>query len=98
MKLAELEPVFLKREIRACRVGEPDCSTVSPHEAHEYYVPSTLEDADGIMFLCPKCYIENKGEVGTHRVLCWRPRVPADVDPKPGRWEFAGTCYEDLSP
>jgi hypothetical protein len=53
--------------------------------------------SDGIMFLCPKCFEQNKGPVGTHRVICWRPHVPADVNPKPGRWEMKGTGYADLS-
>lgn len=53
--------------------------------------------ADGIRFLCPKCFAANKGAVGTHMVLCWKPGVPADLDPKPGRWNMVGTSYENLS-
>lgn len=56
-----------------------------------------VEDADGVLFLCPRCFKANGGSVGTHAVLCWRPRVPADVDPKPGRWEFQGTGLDDLT-
>jgi hypothetical protein len=53
------------------------------------------ENADGLMFLCPKCFTANKGSVGTHRVLCWfRGRVPDDAKPGPGRWELEGS---DLS-
>ena len=97
MKLVSLQPEFLRREIRACHVGEPDCHVVSEHTEHEWHVPSSLEEADGISFLCPKCFAENGGTKGTHQVLCWRPRVPLDVSPKPGRWEFQGTGYDDLS-
>jgi hypothetical protein len=56
-----------------------------------------IAEADGVMFLCPKCFVHNGGEVGTHRVLCWRPRVPQTRDPKPGRWELVGTGFDDLS-
>ena len=57
----------------------------------------TIEEADGVMFLCPKCFKENGGPVGTHRVLCWRPRVSQEIPPTPGRWEFKGTGYDDLT-
>lgn len=61
----------------------------------------TVEDialADGIWFLCPKCYIANgNSDVGTHWVLCWAPHVPQTIDPKPGRWNLRGTGIADLS-
>lgn len=56
-----------------------------------------INKADGIMFLCPVCFIKNKGPVGTHSIICWQPHVPQDRNPKPGRWSFKGTNYEDLS-
>lgn len=108
MNLSELEPFFLKRE--------PDGSSTRD---------CTFEEADGIIFLCPKCFSEalmercpmcgNRRELvtgglpgpcicggryqvsGVHGVICWRPHVPPDVDPKPGRWEFKGTGIEDLT-
>jgi len=57
----------------------------------------TLQEADGIRFLCPKCLEGNKGRVGTHSVVCWRPKVPQDVQPTPGRWELQGTGMQDLT-
>lgn len=55
-------------------------------------------NADGVMFLCPKCYAENKGIVGTHRVLCWfKGKVPDSMAPKPGRWNPQGTGLDDLT-
>ena len=57
-----------------------------------------LEEADGVWFLCPKCYAANGGRIGTHAVLCWFVgRVPDDVDPKPGRWTPIGTGLRDLT-
>lgn len=56
-----------------------------------------LADADGIRFLCPKCYRTNGGPMSTHSVICWRPHVPKSLPPVPGRWEFEGTGYDDLT-
>lgn len=52
---------------------------------------ATLEEAQGVMFECPKC--------GKHSVLAWfRDRgVPADEVPGPGRWVASGSGYADLT-
>jgi len=63
---------------------------------HRREVP--LSDADGLLFLCPKCYAENKGAAGTHSVLCWfAGKVPDHLDPKPGRWNPSGTDLNDVT-
>lgn len=99
MLLAELEPQFYRREVRSCHVGAVGCSTVSEHTEHEFFIPVDLvAEADGVMFLCPKCFVENgSSNAGTHQVLCWQPHVPPDIAPKPGRWKFVGTGYADLT-
>jgi hypothetical protein len=57
-----------------------------------------LGEAHGVWFLCPKCYAENGGPIGTHAVLCWFVgRVPDDADPKPGRWTPTGTGLSNLT-
>lgn len=56
-----------------------------------------ISEADGIIFLCPKCFRKNGGKVGTHSIICWNPSVPIDVKPGPGRWNLEGTGYDDLS-
>ena len=58
-----------------------------------------LTDAQGIRFLCPKCYAANNGPVGTHMVLCWFADrgVPAEASPGPGRWRPSGDSIETLS-
>ena len=67
-----------------------------PPEIHKHI--DALAEADGLMFLCPKCYGANGGPVGTHSVLCWFVgKVPDGIDPKPGRWTPAGTGLDDLS-
>ena len=55
-----------------------------------------IKEADGICFLCPVCFMTNDGPIGTHSVICWQPKVPPDLGPKPGRWLFNGTGYDDL--
>lgn len=60
------------------------------------YVQS-INEANGIKFLCPKCYASNGGAPGTHGVICWNPSVPQTTRPTPGRWKLVGTGYHDLS-
>jgi len=70
--LRELDAKFLQREVR---------------EGRTYHLTQdiTLENAHGLQFLCPKCFEENKGPVGTHSVICWfEDKVPEDAYPGPG--------------
>lgn len=85
MKLSDLEPQFLRHERR---------------DGSEFFCfVETIAEAQGIEFLCPKCFAANGGPVGTHAVICWsRSRgIPDDVSPKPGRWRLDGTSLNDLS-
>jgi hypothetical protein len=58
-----------------------------------------IDDAQGVVFLCPKCFEKNRGPEGTHRIVCWsRSRgVPDHVPPGPGRWRLDGHNLGDLS-
>lgn len=60
---------------------------------------AALSEAQGVRFLCPRCFLANDGSVGTHSILCWsRSRgVADDVMPGPGRWRLDGTSLEDLT-
>jgi hypothetical protein len=86
MKLTDLQPQFLRYE------KDADGKIFYP------FVDSIAE-AQGIEFLCPKCFVANGGSVGTHGVICWsRSRgVPNDAEPGPGRWKIEGTGYVDLT-
>ena len=55
--------------------------------------------AQGVMFLCPKCFHTQGGHIGTHSVICWfRGRgVPDATLPGPGRWNPSGTGLDDLT-
>lgn len=84
MTLAELEATLIRYE-------ERDGSTYLP-------LATSLADAHGVMFLCPKCFAENRGPVGTHSIICWfAGRVPAHATPGPGRWNPRGSGLEDLT-
>jgi hypothetical protein len=80
----ELEAQFLRYEER---------------EDGTYYVHvDSLPEADGVEFLCPKCFAANNGNVGTHAVICWFVgKVGEHVKPAPGRWNPSGTGYGDLT-
>lgn len=56
-----------------------------------------IEEAEGIQFLCPRCFINNGGAVGTHSILCWNLATPSEISPGPGRWDLHGTDYADLT-
>jgi len=85
VRLTDLEPTFLRIEQN------------SPRGERVFGETDTMQGADGVMFLCPKCFQANAGPVGTHVMICWRPHVPLTFTPQPGRWEFAGTGYGDLT-
>ena len=59
----------------------------------------TLAEAQGVQFLCPKCFATNGGPRGTHSVVCWsRSRgVSEEEVPGPGRWTLEGTGLDDLT-
>lgn len=81
MRLVDLEPHFLSR------IDDTHFRDVD-----------RFKNADGIRFLCPKCLAANNGKSpGVHSIICWRPRVPQTTHPIPGRWEFEGTSYSDLT-
>lgn len=85
MKLTELQPKFLRHELRV---------------DGEYHVRvDSIDQATGIMFLCPKCFAEKDGPRGVHSVICWsRSRgTPDSAQPNPGRWAMVGTSFDDLT-
>ena len=75
------------------------CSGLFNSEVSGFHRVETMTEAQGIIFLCPKCFAANGGRVGTHAVICWsRSRgAPEDFSPLPGRWALAGTGIDDLS-
>ncbi len=106
LRLLDLKPEFIRYEERVetwARVlgdpatwksGDPTEQVTGPRG---YLVMCSFEEADGVMFLCPKCLAAQPDGIGVHSCICWCPRVPPHVAPKPGRWEFVGTGFDDLS-
>lgn len=62
-------------------------------------VVKTLEEAQGLIFLCPACFEKNSGPRGTHSVICWTNKVSEDLglNAQRHRYLFEGTSLEDLS-
>lgn len=81
-RLRVLEAEFLQLDTPACFTRLGDKRT---------------PEANGLLFLCPKCFVANGGPIGTHSVICWFAGVPQTIDPKPGRWMPVGTSIDDLS-
>lgn len=93
MKLTELEPVWIKRQVEEVDPTVYVDDVMHPSGKQISHVPVTMQEADGIRFLCPKC-VNTDG----HSVICWfESKVADDVQPGPGRWNPQGTSFEDLS-
>jgi hypothetical protein len=77
---------------------ELDAKLLKREDSHHFRFVDTLEEADGVVFLCPKCFEEEpRGPVGCHSVICWSPSVSQDTSPTPGRWEMHGGGLDDLT-
>lgn len=90
MKLIELEPQFIRHELR-------DNQKIDVHV-------QTLKAATGIFFLCPVCYLKNSGPIGTHGIIVtFNGRdVPDELgshnkEGLPSRWNVTGSSYDDLT-
>lgn len=59
----------------------------------------TIAEAQGIIFLCPVCWTNNKGPIGTHSIMCWSKArgIPDEIWPNHGRWGLNGTSFDDLT-
>ena len=82
MRLVELDPHFLVRKPKT--------------DADMKHVLERTEDlavADGIRFLCPKCFVANGGVEGTHAIL-----IPFLGRAMGGYgWQVSGTSFSDLT-
>src|SRR5229473_7713335 len=79
------------------RLRDLDAKFLKREDSHHFRFVATITEADGVKFLCPKCFAVNGGPVGTHAVICWAPSVPQDTNPTPGRWELVGTDIDNLT-
>lgn len=100
MRLADLEPKWIDRYEAASFYRERDIhQSISYGEGEAPFGETTIEHAQGVLFLCPRCFTKNGGPVGTHSVLAWFAGrgVPDDAKPGPGRWIATGTSLGDLT-
>lgn len=106
MRLRELEAWFSKFEPTAPTAEERALNPQWPpdHLMECYARVETLAEADGIWFLCPKCFAANGGPVGTHSVsVGFTGRCPPgsygqNLEGQDVRWQVAaGTSLDDLS-
>lgn len=104
MRLTDLEPEWVfdfNPQTHGLRRAEDQHSTVHHGDGDDKPVEHTLTiaNAQGVMFLCPACFVKNGGPRGTESVLCWFKgrSVPDDAVPGPGRWVASGTGFEDLT-
>ena len=76
---------------------ELDAKFLKREDSHMFHITEQIVGADGVMFLCPKCFLGHPDGIGVHSVICWSPSVPQDTSPQPGRWNLVGTGIDDLS-
>lgn len=69
-----------------------------------FRVVEELAEADSVIFLCPVCFKQNNGPVGTHSIrIDFRGRnVPDHIcmhndKGHPVRWDVSGTSLENLT-
>ena len=84
--ITQLEAKFLRVDVDA--------------DQHVILTPvESLAEAQGVQFLCPQCFENNGGPVGTESILCYfnGRGVPPEMTPGPGRWNPAGSGLHDLT-
>jgi hypothetical protein len=81
------------------RLTELKPSFLSIESEKAYKRHDDLATAQGIVFVCPRCFVNKGGLVGAHSIMCWfnNRGVPPTLNPLPGRWNPSGTGYTNLS-
>ena len=107
MKLLDLQPHFVRYETRdeeGTFVREDGTHYQEVRPVHRARRVESLDDAQGVAFLCPLCFAANSGDVGTHwcEVSFENRGVLPDQgshgkEGKPTRWQVSGTGLTDLT-
>jgi len=106
MRLADLEPHFVRHSRRVetwqrMRADKFIEEVTGPRDFLTHV--QTLAVAQGVFFLCPKCFAANNGPVGTHGLYVFFSGcgVPEDFslnrEKQPVRLEVSGGGLEDLT-
>lgn len=56
-----------------------------------------IEEANGIRFLCPHCFVKNNGVMGTHAIMCFTPGTILGWTDRTERWTMKGSSLFDVS-
>jgi len=108
MKLTDLDPHFVDHRVEP---ADSDIGRPLPDGSIQWggfpqdvlYEQDEFKGADGIEFLCPKCFAENGGEVGTHLIQVFFAGGDApdtlghDSEGKTVRWNALGSGFDDLT-
>lgn len=100
--LRELEGRLMKHVIEEADKGHgrtlPDGSIQwGGFPVDTFHPVDTVAEADGVWFLCPKCYAANGGAVGTHQVCILWKEGPGERWNRGVRWQLiGGTSLDDL--
>lgn len=108
LKLRDLEPRFFRCDVGTadeCHGRQLDDGTMQwGGFAVDINTPvSTLGEADGMWFYCPKCWRANGGPVGSHQVMvCFEgkgapPHIGKDSSGNTVRWSVRGNDFFDLT-
>jgi|SRR5581483_523604 len=86
MKLIDLEP-------RLFRLADINGDSASLERV------DSLAEAQGIRFVCPKCFVSNNGPIGTHYIIClFRDKgIPNNIMQTIARWFVSGKDFSDLT-
>lgn len=74
-------------------VLDPEFLVLTDIEEKTFHRALHNDNADGVLFLCPKCYLKKGSPIGVHSIICWVPSVPQSIFPHPGRWLMDGQLH-----
>jgi hypothetical protein len=101
--LRELEGRFMKHVVEDAGPHHgrelPDGSTQwGGFPVDTFHPVESLAEADGVWFLCPKCFVANGGAKGAHTVAILWKEGPGERFNSGVRWNLAGgTGLDDLA-
>ena len=103
MKLTDLQPSWVRYETRMEERTFTDGKRVAP--THYTIHVGNLDEAQGVQFLCPKCFVQNgNSDIGTH--WCDVTFEDRGVRPDQGthnkagdpvRWAVSGNGFANLT-
>jgi len=106
VRLRDLEAYFTKCRDRPVDMTSWEDTNANPGKTtvRGYRHVETLAEADGVWFLCPKCYVKNGGVLGTHMIAigfadrdCLPGSYSQDRNGVDTRWNVSGADIDSLT-